>query len=162
MADDKTEDKSTDTGDKGTGTDLAAEVEKWKALSRQNEDRAKANAEAAKELESLKESGKSEAQKALDRATKAEAEVAQIPSKVSAGLRDSLVSLGVVSEDDKVLLTASDPETLIAQVRRLTDRKSDKKATDGNRAPLVGRTSGKTAEDPLLAVTRSVFGKSDD
>lgn len=34
--------------------DLASEVEKWKALSRKNEQQAKANAQAAKELDALK------------------------------------------------------------------------------------------------------------
>ena len=34
-------------------TDLSVEVEKWKSLSRKNEQQAKANAAAAKELEEL-------------------------------------------------------------------------------------------------------------
>jgi hypothetical protein len=37
-----------------TGTDLQAEVDKWKALARKHEDKAKANSSAAKELEQLR------------------------------------------------------------------------------------------------------------
>lgn len=56
-----TETTSTETG----GADLQAEVDKWKALSKKNEDRAKANATAAKELEDLKAKSMSEQEKAV-------------------------------------------------------------------------------------------------
>lgn len=56
-------------------TDLAREVEKWKALSRKNELRAKENSTAAKKLQDLEDANKSEFQKAQERAAKAEADV---------------------------------------------------------------------------------------
>lgn len=49
-----------------------AEAEKWKALSRKNEERAAANAEKAKKLDELEESGKSDLEKERARAEKAE------------------------------------------------------------------------------------------
>ena len=47
--------ETTETIEDATETvDLSSEVEKWKSLSRKNEAQAKANAQAAKELEELK------------------------------------------------------------------------------------------------------------
>ena len=48
--------------------DLSAEVEKWKSLSRKNEQQAKANAQAAKELEELKRSQLSETERLIQQA----------------------------------------------------------------------------------------------
>lgn len=61
-------DPSPDKG--GAGTDPVAEAEKWKALARKHEDRAKANANAAKELEELKAAQMSETEKAVAEAEK--------------------------------------------------------------------------------------------
>ena len=46
----------TEATEETENVDLQAEVEKWKALSRKNEQRAKANDEAAKQLEELRKS----------------------------------------------------------------------------------------------------------
>lgn len=46
-------------------TDLNAEVEKWKSLSRKNEAQAKANSQAAKELEELKKASLSDQEKLI-------------------------------------------------------------------------------------------------
>jgi hypothetical protein len=46
-------------------TDLNAEVEKWKSLSRKNEAQAKANAQAAKELEELKKASLSDQERLI-------------------------------------------------------------------------------------------------
>lgn len=48
-----------------TGTDQAAEVEKWKALARKHEDRAKENAGAQKELEKLRSASLSDTERAV-------------------------------------------------------------------------------------------------
>lgn len=58
-------------------TDLAAEVEKWKALARKNEARAKENADKAKRLDDFEEAQKSEAEKLVARAEAAEAKLAE-------------------------------------------------------------------------------------
>jgi hypothetical protein len=59
-----------------TGTDLAAEVAKWKALARKHEEKSKALAPAAKELETLKQQTMTELEKAVATAkTEARAEV---------------------------------------------------------------------------------------
>lgn len=46
--------------------DLAAEVEKWKALSRQNEQRAKENSAAATRLQEIEDAAKTETQRLTD------------------------------------------------------------------------------------------------
>lgn len=51
-----------------TGPDLTAEVEKWKALARKNEERAKANASAHTELEKLREASATDQEKAIAQA----------------------------------------------------------------------------------------------
>lgn len=65
---DTSTDTSTDTGP----PDHEAEAKKWKALSRQHEKRAKANADKAKKFDESEESDKTEVQKAADKAAKAE------------------------------------------------------------------------------------------
>lgn len=56
--------------------DLAKELDKWKALSRKNEQRARENAAAAKKLTDFENANKSELQKAQDEAAKYQAEAA--------------------------------------------------------------------------------------
>lgn len=51
-----------------TEMDWQAEAEKWKALSRKNEERAKANASAAAELEGLRNASLSDSEKAVENA----------------------------------------------------------------------------------------------
>lgn len=48
--------------------DLQAEVEKWKALSRKHEDKAKANAKAQQELDRLRQESMSEQERAVEAA----------------------------------------------------------------------------------------------
>lgn len=56
-----------------TPEELAADVDKWKAMSRKHEKDAIANADKAKRLDALEESQKTELQKLADRAEAAEA-----------------------------------------------------------------------------------------
>lgn len=53
-----------------TGPDLTAEVDKWKALARKNEERAKANSSAQAELDKLREATATEQEKAIAQARK--------------------------------------------------------------------------------------------
>lgn len=68
--------------------DYKAEFEKWKALSRKNEQLARENAEKAKRFDEFEEASKSELQKAIDRAAAAEkraadAEAARVRSEIA-------------------------------------------------------------------------------
>jgi len=72
MSDEIVETDTIDTETEATETvDLNSEVEKWKALSRKNEAQAKANAQAAKELEALKQASLSDQERLIE-TTKAE------------------------------------------------------------------------------------------
>lgn len=62
--------------DSDTQEDPAAQLAKWKALARQNEARAKANADKARLFDEFEESNKTELQKALDRAAALETDAA--------------------------------------------------------------------------------------
>lgn len=53
-----------------TAPDLTAEVDKWKALARKNEERAKANSSAQAELDKLREATATEQDKAIAQARK--------------------------------------------------------------------------------------------
>lgn len=112
-------------------------VDFWKQKAREQEKRAKENATAAQRLKEYEDSQKTEAQKAADRIAALEQETAAVPSRVASALRDSLISLGVVPESRKVLLTASDPESLIEQIKAIQELDSDRKK-QGNHAPREG------------------------
>ena len=58
-------------------TDYEAEAKKWQALARKHEERAKANSNAAKELEELRKASMTEQEKAVE-AAKAEARTAAL------------------------------------------------------------------------------------
>ena len=61
-------------------------VDFWKQKAREQEKRAKENADAAKRLDELEQASKSDLEKANDRAAKAEAEVKEIEQQYVSGL----------------------------------------------------------------------------
>lgn len=90
-ADSEKEDTTTETiteeenqSDAAKETDWKAEAEKWKSLSRKNEDAAKANAAKAKRLDEIEEANKSELDKATARAEAAEQALRDHEAKVQA------------------------------------------------------------------------------
>lgn len=94
-----------ETGSEPHEVDYKAEAEKWKALSRKNEDQARANAEKAKQFDSLEEANKTELQKAQDALTVAnekasQAELRAIRASISAktGVPEDLLH-GTTQED---------------------------------------------------------------
>jgi hypothetical protein len=69
MSEENNETPETEVAEEVTETetvDLSAEVDKWKALSRKNEQQAKANAQAAKELEELKRESLTEQERLIE------------------------------------------------------------------------------------------------
>ena len=132
-------------------------VDFWKQKAREQEKRAKENAEAAKRLAELEDANKSEIDKAMDRVTKAEAEVASVPAKVADALRAHLVALHEIPADDaELFLTANDPDLLLKQVTRLVGRDVQRKK-QGNHVPREGNTSS-AADTPALETVRGLFG----
>ena len=99
--------------EKAQETDWEAEARKWKEMSRKNEARMKENAEKARLYDEAQEQGKSELQKALDKAAQAEARAAALESKV---LRAQVAAAKGVDAD---LLSGSTQEELEASADRL-------------------------------------------
>lgn len=93
--------------------DPTVELEKWKALARQNEARAKANAEKAQRFDALEEAQKTELQKAQEAAQQAATELAQ--ARLDALRARTAATAGVPEE----LLVGSNEEELTASVQRL-------------------------------------------
>lgn len=110
----------------------------------------------AARLTEIEQANLTETEKAAQRISAAEAEVAQVPAKVAGALRDSLIALGVIPEARKVLLTASDPESLIAQVKAIQELDGDRKKT-GAHVPGEG-THTTTVEGADREAVRSLFG----
>lgn len=70
--DDATADNTDEAPDTGDDVDYKAEADKWKALARKHEARAKATAEKASKYDEVVESQKTEAQKSAERLAEAE------------------------------------------------------------------------------------------
>ncbi|HLR94114.1 MAG TPA: hypothetical protein VK053_06295 [Jiangellaceae bacterium] len=117
-----TEGTSTDEGQDAapdTGTGSAGDVDKWKAIARKHEQRAKENADKAKEYDAYVESQKSESQKLTDaqkaaeaRATAAEADAARLRAALEHGL----------SKDDLDLLGSGTADEITQRAERLAER----------------------------------------
>lgn len=99
----------------------------------------------AAEYDKLADANKSEIEKANEKATKAEAELAKVPTLVADGLKQHLVKLHEIGDDDaRLFLTATDPEVLLEQVTRLLARSAESDAErkkNGPRVPGEGRTT---------------------
>lgn len=86
--------------------DYKAEAEKWKTMSRKNEDRARENAAKAKRLDEIEEQSKTDLQKAVDAQQAAEKRASELEMKA---LRASIAAQkGVVPE----LLTGTTEEEI--------------------------------------------------
>ena len=138
---------------------LTETVDFWKQKAREQEKRAKENAEAAKRLSAIEESQKSEAEKVADRIAKAESEMASVPSLVSAALREHLVALHEIdAEKAELFLTATDPALLLRQVNGLMAESGKAKRTN-NVVPREGTNPTSAGGDGLETV-RALFGGS--
>jgi hypothetical protein len=141
-----------ETGGEET-TNAPPEVD-WKAKAREWEKRAKANADAAKKLEELEESQKTEQQKLADRLAELEQEAAAARAEA---LRYKVASqFGVTEEDATLFLTGTDEETLTKQAERLVARSEDAaKPRPPQPDPNQGRShsgSGSTADQFAAAI----------
>ena len=136
-------------------------VDFWKQKAREQEKRAKDNAEAAKRLAAFEDAQKSETEKAADRIAKAEAEVASVPAKVSEALRAHLVEMHKIdAEDAELFLTAAEPDLLLKQVTRLLARSDEQSAVakrNGNHVPREGNNPSAAGND-TREVLDGLFG----
>lgn len=128
-------------------------VEFWKQKAREQEKRAKDNADAARRLAEIEDSQKSEAQKSAER-------VKQLEEAVATAQRDALrfkvaSKYGIGDEDTDLFLTGSDEGTLTKQAERLTAR-ADAQKKQGNYVPREGTTSP-TVDSDERALARALF-----
>lgn len=126
----------------------ASEVEKWKALARKNEQRAKENAEKAKRLDELEEASKSEQQKLSEAAELARREAAETAAEL-AKLR-AAVKHGL-TDDDLDLLGTGTPEEIEARAERLAAR------LRGNPRPATPSADGQGNQgDPVTTGVKQI------
>jgi hypothetical protein len=129
--------ETTETGVK----DWKAEAEKWQSLARKNEERAKGNANAAKELEKVRAAAMSETEKAVAEAkTAGAAEAARVaaPRLVKAELRAAAADAGLPRDSLAGFLEYADLSRFVGD-----DGEVDDKAISAAIKKLGG---GKTAD----------------
>lgn len=133
-----------ETADAGESKDWQAEATKWQALARKQEERAKANASAAKELEQLRQQSMSDQEKAVAVARaegKAEALSAVMGQLAAAEIRAA--AAGRMSEEQlEALLEATNTAVFIGENGDI-DRAKVQRFVDGIAPPL--------AEEPVPA-----------
>lgn len=171
--------------DGGTPADMAdvlaakdAEIEKWKGLSRKHEERSKANADAAKELETAKTAAMSDQEKAVAEAvakarteTLAEVGATLVDAEVKAAAAGRTVDVEALLEglDRKRYLTDEgkpDTDAITKWVNRIAPEApadEGQKPGAGPRLPVdIGQGQrGSTMPlngDPILAAVKSELG----
>lgn len=100
---------------------------------------------------------KAKAEKASEWETKATEVESALPGKVTASVRDALVTLGVVGESRKALLTATDPAGLIEQVKAIRDIERTA-GGGGRRATPDGKPAGEDGKGRAAAALRELRG----
>lgn len=137
-----------------TATDSTAEVEKWKALARKNEERAKANAAAAKELEELRKTMMSDQERAVEEAKAAGR--AETLAEVSAELVAASITAAAAGR-----LAPEQIEKLVANINPLNFLGEDGRVS----APLVAEfvdgiapTNNEPASPPPLDLGQGTRG----
>mgnify|MGYP001142527256 CR=1 FL=1 len=120
-------------GDPGTD-DPSAELEKWKRLARENEKRAKANADAAKRLQEIEDSKKSDLEKLTEAQAAAERRATEAEQRA---LRLEVAAEKGLTPAQAKRLVGSTREELEADADELLDtfRPSEEAETDPLRRP---------------------------
>lgn len=148
--------ETTEEAPTATVESLQAEVDKWKAQSRKNEERAKANAKAQRDLDELRQQSMTEQERAVE-AARAEArtevlkEVAE--TRVADAFRVAAAGRGI--DVDELLdginlsrfVTDDGPDTgaISAFVEKIAPAKSD----DGDPFPDLGQGARASGSAPL-------------
>lgn len=101
---------------------------------------------------------KAQAGKVSEWETKATELESALPGKVTASLRDALVTLGVVSEPRKALLTANDPAGLLEQVKAIQDIERSAAGGTTRRATPPGKPAPEDGKGRAAAALRELRG----
>lgn len=169
--DDPVHNPTTNTpADHDDAPDKDAELARWKAQSRENERRAKANAAAAKELEQLKAASMTELEKAVNEAKSATR--AEVLREVGATRVDDIVRLAAAGRpaDVDALLEGldrnrfldddgqPDSKAIKAWIDRVAPPAKDEPAT-ATRVPTGARGSGTPKADPAAEFAQLINGQ---
>jgi hypothetical protein len=134
-----------------------AEVEKWKALSRKNEERAKANEAAARKLAEIEESQKTEIEKAVARAEEAEKRATEIELE---SIRNSVaLAKGLTPSQAKRLVGSTreeleaDADDLLADLKVAKPAPAPSAEGQGKQGEKVGQGKQITTRDQLKTMT---------
>ncbi len=117
-------------------TDWKAEAEKWKVQARKHEERAKANATAAKELDQFRQASMSEQEKAIETAraeARAEAVTAMgrrlVDAEVRAAAKGRIADVDALLDGlDRARFLGEDGEPDVKAINGWVDRLAPKKA----------------------------------
>lgn len=139
--------ETTETTDATTDTvDLAAEAEKWKALSRKHEQQAKANAAAAKELDDLRRASLTDAEKLVEqtreetrRAVQLEYATKLVDAELKAALNGKSLQGDAILGFDKTKFVNADGEVDSAAIMAWVEAHT--KPADATSAPNLGQGS---------------------
>lgn len=148
---------TTDSTDTSTSGDQPNELEKWKALARKNEQRAKENADAAKRLQEIEDAQKTETQKMLDRAEAAEKRAIELELQTLRS--DVALRKGLTATQAKRLVGNTLDELEADADELLNDLKAARPAAtatadgQGKQGTAVGQTTQVTSRDQLKNMT---------
>lgn len=151
-----TETTETDaTGEPTTETKPTETVEFWKSKAREQEKRAKANADAATKLAEFEESQKTETQRLTDQLA---AEKAQRETVEKQAMRYRVAASKGVSADLVDRLQGDTEEELSADADKLLELVGTK---NGPRVSREGAQNSGPKADEMREFTRNLFGKAD-
>lgn len=119
-------------------------VDFWKQKAREQESRAKANADAARELQAIRDSQKSEAQRQAE--ALAEAQKAASSAQQEALRWRIAAQHGITAEDAELFLTGSSEEAMNAQAQRLAEKVAVPKKPELRPDPSQGARGSGTAD----------------
>ena len=131
-------------------------VDFWKQKAREQEKRAKENADAAKRLAEIEEASKTESQKAADRLAAAEKAAEEARAEA---LRFRIATEFKLSEDDAATLEHVGTEDGMRQVAERLAARADTQQRNGNHVPREGNNP-KPGEDETRAFARGLFDRA--
>lgn len=145
------DDAAAGEGTPGGGKDSGAAetVAYWKAMSRKNEDRAKANAEAARRLKEIEDAAKTDAQRAADALAEARREAEQARADAD---RYKAAAMHGITGDDIDLLGSGPAEEIESRAVRIgqllkaeRDLAAQQNSPAARRRPAAALRSGAAA-----------------
>jgi membrane protein involved in colicin uptake len=133
--------ETTESEQQAEQTKPTETVDFWKQKAREQEKRAKENAEAAKRLAEIENAQKTAEQKAAE--LLAQVEKRAVEAEAKALRRDVALEFKLSKDDAALLDTISDEDAMRALAGRLAQSESDRRKS-GNHAPREGNTPSKT------------------